>query len=64
MTETERKRAAVRYDCMEWAMQNAAPREDAMATIARAQLYAEFILSPEGVSALSLDLKKPVVDQG
>lgn len=54
MTKTERNRAAVRYDCMGWAMQTATPGEDAMMTIAKAGLYADFILgSPlEGVAHL------------
>ncbi len=29
---------------MQWAVRQASPREDAMATVARAELYAEFVL--------------------
>ena len=49
---TKRQSAAVRYDCMDWAMRTAAPGDDAMAIVARAQLFAEFVLgsaSPKGV---------------
>lgn len=56
MTAAERKRTAVRYDCMQWAVQQAAPGEDAVATVARAQLYADFVLqlpTLEGIGALS-----------
>ena len=44
MTVTERRKGAVRYDCLRWSMQAAARGEDAMATLARAQLFAEFVL--------------------
>lgn len=59
MDEAERKRAAVRYDCMQWAVQQAAPGEDVMATLARAQLYAEFVLSTTERIGLLTDLEHP-----
>lgn len=65
MDESECKRAAVRYDCMEWALRSAAPGDDAMMTIARAQLYADFVLA-EGIptAGFVLNLEKPTVDKG
>lgn len=45
MDEAERKRAAVRYDCMQWAMQIAASGDDALGIVARAELFAEFVLA-------------------
>lgn len=62
MDDAERSRAAVRYDCMQWAMRSAAPGDDVMAILARAQLFADFVLS-ERVSPLVLNLEKPVVDE-
>ena len=48
MDESERKRAAVRYDYMQWAIRNGERGEHVEAILARAQLYADFVLS-EGI---------------
>lgn len=44
VTDAERREGAVRYDCLKFAMQTAARGEDALAILARAHLYADFIL--------------------
>lgn len=62
MGESERKRAAVRYDCLKWAMQNGARGERVEATLARAQLYADFVLT-EGATGLSDVVDKMRVDR-
>jgi hypothetical protein len=55
VTETERKRAAVRYDCMQWALLHARHGEDAQVTIARAELYLDFVLAPEGAALAGMN---------
>ena len=44
MTDAERTSGKVRHDAMGWAMQTSILGEDAMAIVARASLYAEFVL--------------------
>lgn len=48
MTDAECQLGMVRENAMRWAMQTARPGEDAMAILARAQLYEEYIL-PSGL---------------
>jgi hypothetical protein len=44
MPDEERSIANARHNCMEWAMQTAVRGEDAMAILARAELYEEWLL--------------------
>jgi len=44
MIDADLQLARVREGCLQWAMQTAAPGEDAMAILARAQLYEEYLL--------------------
>lgn len=58
MTDEECQAARVREGCLQWAMQTAAPGEDAMAIIARAQLYEDYLL-PMGLKHLRLGDGEP-----
>lgn len=63
MDESERKRAAVRYDCMQWAMHSAVPGEDPMKVLARAQLYEEYVSTGPWEADHPLNLKQARVDK-
>ena len=62
----DRLRAAVnaRETAMNWAMQTAMPGEDAMTTLARAQLYEEWVMEPLGLSHDSTGLRPRVTFDG
>jgi hypothetical protein len=45
MTEQAISIGQIRENCLHWAMQTASPGEDAMAILARAQLYEEYLTS-------------------
>ena len=47
LTDAERRAGIVRENSMDWAMRTAVPGEDALAILARAQLYADFVLASE-----------------
>jgi hypothetical protein len=45
MTDDEIMLGRVRENCLQWAMQTAAPGEDVMAVLARAQLFEDYLTS-------------------